>query len=724
MAKPNAQKHEPSPSPWGTLEDLLLAFAVNRHGNAAWDSIASELRKRSSQPPLLLTPTNCRLKYLDLKRRFASPNHDSNDGEGDDDDKSDAAPLLEKLRKLRVAELRREVQRYDLNIESLESKVKKLEEERERSLKEESESDPEKKIAENTCIEAESEPATATAGEPVTGEESEKDQLSVNESNSTDLGAEKLKSGEKEPEPARMGEDGDAQNRTGQVSEEPTELKSEPDLKLIPEDSCNGSSNSIEKSDRKPKGKPENYSTGLVEPDAASDSGGEEATKENSDVQSSASRSRKKEKNVKMRRERTNGDEREREDQSRAVKDLTAESQPLADFLQCIRAQKFGSLFERRLRSQETSKYQKLVLQHIDLTTIETRLKEGWYSGSSSKFFRDLLLLANNAVIFFGKKSSEAKAATEMRQFISKELSEKQEDGSNSPSRKQVSLKSLSLSKNEEQQPPPQPVPLKPRISNPLIVCRKRSSLAAKAAAAAAAAGSGTSASKKKEEKDTKQHSPQPSDSSSDEPKITKKRTRDRFSSVPARTKKNGKNQSNHSNRTSAAASDSQQQGKGGSSSSSPKSDNNKKNQSSTLESKKRGAANFLNRMKQQGSDNGALVDALKNRPLTSERATTSKGEGSTEQQRKKKDNGKSGEKKEAASTAAATKTRQPAKEKEKEKEKEKSSPGKRNVGRPPKRGAAAAPPVVLGKRGREKTQDTETKTPTPKQAKKRTRKQ
>lgn len=226
-------------------------------------------------------------------------------------------------------------------------KVKKMEEDRERSVREESESDLEKKSAGNICVEPESE--AVTAGEPVAGEDLEKDQLSVNESNSTDLRAKKLRTAEKDPEPVRTGEDDARQNRTGKVSEEPSELKSEPDRKPVREDSCNGSSNSIKTSNRKAKSRPGNEPAGLVEPDA--ESGGEEeaAAKESSDVQSTASRSRKEERKNKVRRGSRSG---EHEDQSHAVKDKSSELQPLVDFLQFIRAQKFSSVFQRRLRSQ------------------------------------------------------------------------------------------------------------------------------------------------------------------------------------------------------------------------------------------------------------------------------------------------------------------------------------------------------------------------------------
>ncbi|KAI3446427.1 hypothetical protein Pfo_003092 [Paulownia fortunei] len=705
MTKPDGiapeAKDDVSPS-WGTWEELLLAFAVNRHGTGAWDSIASELQKRTSDTSLSLTAHNCRLKYLDLKRRFVAPNDDlDDDARGDKSNVEESVPLLEELRKLRVAELRREVQRYDLNIESLELKMKRMEEEREKSMRrEKSETDLEKKTEEKRDVEPEAEPATG--GEPVTGEESEKDQLSVNESNSTDPGAEKLRTGEKESEPARTGGEEVRHDRTGQTSEEPTELKSEPDQKSVREDSCNGSSNSIEESNRKAKNEPVTDSADVVESEAESDGGGAEATKENSDVQSSASRSRKEEGSDKVRCGSTSGDEREHEDQSRAVKELSAESQPLVDFLQAIRAHKFGSVFERRLRSQESSKYQKLIHQHIDLEIVETRLKEGWYSGSTSKFFRDLLLLVNNALVFFAKNSAEANAATEIRWLISKEISQKFAK-SDSSSGKQISLQSLSMPKKEENEPS-HSLMLKPRIPGSLIVCRKRSSIAAKASASS----SGTDKKKEQtslpaEEKDSKLQRSQPS-GDAEEPKITKKRTRERFSSASANSKKNGKNQANNNGNKNSVVESGKQQGKGGSSSqhAEPKGEN-KKSQS-TLDSKKRGAANFLNRMKQgSSSNNGVLLDALKNTPLTSESTT---GKGGSEL--KKNDNAKRGEKKDQA-TRRSSETRQT---------KEKGSPGKRNVGRPPKRGAA--PPPALGKRGRERV---ETETAASKQPKKRSRK-
>ncbi|XP_073132211.1 uncharacterized protein [Henckelia pumila] len=588
--------------------------------------------------------------------------------------------------------------------------MKSMEEEREGgSGRERTGLDPENKREENRSdedVKQEAEPSpepVAGGGDQLAADELEKDHMSVNESNSTDLGAEKTRTGEKESEPVEAEAAEAERNRTGESSEEPADLNSEPDRKPDREDSCNGSSNSIEKESGKAAIAERASESGESE---AESQGGDEAMKESSDVQSSASRSKKEEGIDKARRGNTSGDERDHEDQSLSVKDLSVQSQPLIDFLQVIRSHKLGSVFERRLRSQETSKYQKLILQHVDLETVEQRLKEGWYSGSSSKFFRDLLLLVNNALVFYSKNSSEAQAAIEFRKLVVKEMSQKLTK-SESSSRKQISLQSLSLNKKEDREAS-HSLLLKPRISGSLIVCRKRSSIAAKAA------GSSSGGDSKKreqtaslaEEKDAKLQPSQPSDNA-EEPKITKKRTRDRFPVVAANSKKNSKNQSNNSGNKNPVAESGKNQGKGGSSSihSEQKGETKKKNQP-IVDSKKRGAANFLNRMKQSSSsNNGALLDALKNTPLTSE-STSSKG-GS---EQKKNDNGRRGDKKDnQAATKRSLETRQV---------KEKGSPAKRNVGRPPKTGTASRP--NLGKRGRERV---ETEAAVSKQPKKRSKK-
>lgn len=99
---------------WGTLEELLLACAVNRHGTRRWDFIAMEVRKRTSNLPAY-SPPNCRRKYYDLRRGLVDG------GEVDDESEMNGGArvmvdLVDELRKRRVAELRREVQQRDVSI--------------------------------------------------------------------------------------------------------------------------------------------------------------------------------------------------------------------------------------------------------------------------------------------------------------------------------------------------------------------------------------------------------------------------------------------------------------------------------------------------------------------------------------------------------------------------------------------------------------------------------
>ncbi|CAN8286882.1 unnamed protein product [Cochlearia groenlandica] len=125
MAKPENDKSFPEKQTWRTWEELLLACAVHRHGTDSWTSVSAEIHKRSLNLRHI-TASACRLKYSDLKRRFTRESVSE----------ISTVHWLEELRKSRVDELRREVEQFDLSISSLQTKVKKLEEEREISLNE------------------------------------------------------------------------------------------------------------------------------------------------------------------------------------------------------------------------------------------------------------------------------------------------------------------------------------------------------------------------------------------------------------------------------------------------------------------------------------------------------------------------------------------------------------------------------------------------------------
>ncbi|KAL3534189.1 hypothetical protein ACH5RR_002650 [Cinchona calisaya] len=393
---------------WGTWEELLLACAVNRYGTNCWDSVAVEIKKRSSSttPPLLLTPRNCQKKYLDLTRRFFLKNdrrNDNNNGvnskndgvQAADDDGSiittdESVPLLEELRKLRVAELRRELERYDLSIVTLQSKVKKMKEERERSeIRDEKSSDPlsERDSGEVNREDIKDEPEKSplsVAGEVAVSPVIGKDEQSVNDS-STDRRSEDIGTGRNEEE--KMEESG----RTGDRNVEP--VRTVEDKPVKEEDSCYGSSDSVEKEDPEPEPDPKPVRNEVkVEPESVSDSpelvesvaeskdggGGEDATnKECSDVQSSATQSRREAGTDKVLRGSSNDNDHKNKSGSQTVKlEPSVESQPLIDFLENVKGHELGSLFLRRLDSQEAPNYKSLIRQHVDLEIVEKKVKE------------------------------------------------------------------------------------------------------------------------------------------------------------------------------------------------------------------------------------------------------------------------------------------------------------------------------------------------------------
>ena len=91
---------------WTTVEELILASAVRRHGLNDWDAVAAELQTRLTDPNLTVTALDCRHRFRDLRRRFGG-------GDGDGEGDGDPVPWLDQLRKVRLAELYADVERSD-----------------------------------------------------------------------------------------------------------------------------------------------------------------------------------------------------------------------------------------------------------------------------------------------------------------------------------------------------------------------------------------------------------------------------------------------------------------------------------------------------------------------------------------------------------------------------------------------------------------------------------
>ncbi|XP_078438863.1 uncharacterized protein LOC144709254 [Wolffia australiana] len=303
---------------WSTREDLLLVCAAKLHGTKNWRLVATEIQPRI-EPPAIVDPQTCERRFLALRRRFKPENREIDGGD-------DCALLLEELRKLRVAELRREVESHDESITSLQRKVKKLEEDRDRD--------------EEQIDAAEFQPRD----EAIDGCDP-----SFDDSNSSEAknGGIKIETGEED-------------NKSG------------------------GESAGEEVDSAVQHQQPESG-------ESVAETRGEAA----------AVLSRK----------------------------LHVESQPLISFLEIFRSHKHASLFEHRLKIQETARYRSLIRRHVDLGGVTGKLTGGGYV-ARAEFFRDLLLLCTNAAVFFPRTSTEYAAAVELRRVVRRRIG----GGGSSPS--------------------------------------------------------------------------------------------------------------------------------------------------------------------------------------------------------------------------------------------------------------------------------------------------
>lgn len=680
---------------WTTWEELLLACAVKRHGLKDWDSVTMEIQTRTSSSNLF-TPQICRNKYHELRRRFRD--HHDEPPAADNCDDEDSIPWIEELRKLRVAELTQEVQRYDLSIQSLQLKVKRLEGEREHSLKDNEEKDDEKpdlemdsktNRSENNKIDADGEPATVspanTAGKEDSGEHSNR---SFNESNSSE-NREKTGGGRvSESEPVQTGCD----------------VKPDPGSKTVREDSCNDSSDTVAKNLATKASHKEKKDSDEVGDSEATES--KDGTKDSSDVQSSASLTKKKRRKpgeVSRGGGSGGGGGSGKEEPvvlspatttaTTIKREVVVKSEPLVAVMDIIRSHKHGSLFERRLESQKTEKYNKIVRQHVDLRIVQTRIDDGSYSSCINKFYLDLLLIFNNAIVYFPKSSAESMAAHELRILVLKEMRKKPIDRKKSDS----SLKS-------------EPAPLcpKPELERsdsllakqksaaPIVVCRKRSSISSGKPSSSSKAGEKEALAKplvipKPPVKTSSNEEEGSMKIKMKEKPVTGVRSMRRSGNISRSNSTTNvgpsKNQmtSSSSNLGNSTSKGSDGHGHGHGHAAPAKVEKRKAEVTPVV--KKRGAADFLKRIKKNSPGKGTVAETLKNAGSAEDGGS---GGGSRKDQVKKKveerKDGMTARQKSGSSGGGGKQV------------KEDISPSKRGVGRPPKKGKE----VVPGKRGRE----------------------
>lgn len=523
---------------WGTLEELLLACAVTRHGTASWDSVAMEVQTRipvAARPGL--TPHSCRLRFRHLHRRFSTVGSGGVEEAEEDPDASAAEGWVDELRRLRVAELRRDVERCDLSIGTLQSKVKRLKAEREQRASGEAVSDHDRLSSE--------EPG-----------------CSCRESNSTDL---------KPPKhPSQLG-DGSKEEK---VAKQEASVESAVD------------------------------------------------SKDSSEVRSSASL---------CRRRRGSGNA-EEEEEAEASK-----SSPLTFLLDAVLA-KLGCVLDRLREndSEESAMYRGTIRRHVDLETLRRRLNASAGSradddshSSAHELYRDLLLLCTNIVVFFPGGTPENSAAVEACALVTGHASAVL----HKPKQENVAVAA------------PAPAPAGADIvgsliekGKPLIVCRKRSSIA-KAAASA-----------RKEESTMKGET---AEETEDEKKSVAAATKDKTWGVRTKKSRGGKNSAGPG-RNLADGADGPRKGAGA---------------GTDGLAKKRNAVDFLKRLNQsppRKRGSGSHLGTTRKRPAAMDEQTTKRKRGTG----RKEGTGRGGSRRGGKAAGA-----------------------KRGVGRPQKRGLAPATP-------------------------------
>ncbi|CAN1263398.1 hypothetical protein LINPERPRIM_LOCUS11621 [Linum perenne] len=647
-------------SSWGTLEELLLACAVNRHGTKSWDSVAVEVLNRTSTLSSL-TSQQCKDKFNDLRRRFMPRSHHATAS-------SALVPMVDELRRLRVEELRREVQRRDVSIEALELKVKRLEEEREIGLKEEAD------------LARDERPSTETAAEKsAAGYDSADDREngSFNESNSTSqqqkAGTTTLK-GEADIKPELDSKHGSDPGRDH--SDPLGERISSYNGNLDEGDKQEEKSQSEEKERKRKAG--HSGRVGGESNNELGESVGEskreekEKEKQNSDVQSSVSLKKKRRRRVGGATgvASSSGEELDGGDAvSPARKRVAAvKSEPLVRILEIIWSHRLGSVFERRLRSQESERYKSLIRQHIDLRTVQLRLDKGVYLSCTPKFYRDLLLLFNNAILFFKESSPENNAARELRSLVLRHMKDKLQKPP--PSRPQPQPQTL-----QPQSKPPAPPPtnqiVKPEsssqkktnsISKPdkssstLVSCGKRSiSLKASSEKPSSIKLVSSSGSSKQKQRATVEEKPKvnPKKSEPSVPKAEEKgKEEEKEEKVvrKARTTTNAKEVPGVKGRRNARTTTANKKGEakhkyGGNELSShdtldvkaerKEENNNNSNNTTTTVRKRKGAASFLKRMKQNSDTTNNDDDS------SSSSSSLSSSSSDEEEDKTKEDKGK-----------------------------------------------------------------------------------
>ncbi|XP_016494534.1 uncharacterized protein LOC107813750 isoform X1 [Nicotiana tabacum] len=341
---------------WGTWEELILGGAVLRHGTQDWNVVALELRSRTICS-YYFTPEACKAKYEDLQKRYSGCN-----------------AWFEELRRRRVEELKRELQKSECSIGSLLTKIESLKAERERSAQ----------IDYGFCH-------TESLAAVVKSEYMEsfgKDGVSA--------GSFTL----------------DTRTKFSPEFESPAIASTkEIDQKLEWSESCelaetaNGNGGVLRKRRGKRKSKDavlDSKKVSVGESDNVCSISGI-STSHSKGTSTICNQSTKP----------------TASDDSKGGLSRLRDDDDLMAIFNSITQSEVAMIFRHRHDSQKRTRYKNIIRQHVDIETVRLGLANGSIK-SAAELFRDLLLLTTNAIVYYSKRTREYKSAKALRDIVIK----------------------------------------------------------------------------------------------------------------------------------------------------------------------------------------------------------------------------------------------------------------------------------------------------------------
>ncbi|XP_019241743.1 PREDICTED: uncharacterized protein LOC109221746 isoform X1 [Nicotiana attenuata] len=349
---------------WGTWEELILGGAVLRHGTQDWNVVALELRSRTICP-YYFTPEACKAKYEDLQKRYSGCN-----------------AWFEELRKRRVEELKRELQKSECSIGSLLTKIESLKAERERSAQIDygsSHTESAAAIVKSEYIESFGKDGVSAGSftlDTRTNSSHEFQSPAVASTKEIDSRLDCSKSCERDEVPS-TNKPVESANGNGGVLRKRRGKRKRKDATLDSKEVSIGESDNV-------------FSISGISTSHCKDT----STSCDQSIKLTASEDSK------------GGLSRLRDDDLMAIFNSITHSE-------------VAMIFRHRHDSQKRARYKNTIRQHVDIETVRLRLANGSIK-SAGELFRDLLLLTNNAIVYYSKRTREYKSAMDLRDIVTK----------------------------------------------------------------------------------------------------------------------------------------------------------------------------------------------------------------------------------------------------------------------------------------------------------------